>query len=759
MPVPECWDEIVIENVNPDFEATRELSCEEEEVAIADDDLFDVEYGVGDGERDGGEFEHLVLGVPKPQIAKYVTVTCTARTQKDGKKEREEEERKEREEKEKGKIQRLMSLVGWVGAKAQCTNTGDHNTVGFPSLSFSKKTSTKKQPKAKAHSVTTVPTKIVEKFNLFNMSYREQTKRVMVPQNPNQATQSIERTKMCQSVEMKVPCPHGSRCRFAHNFDELVIRACMNGEACRCIRYENEKVENSRGDKICKFMHPAETREDYNIRVAGKRVSPTRTFGVKKTEKKIAKVEKKIAKVEKKTPEEYRNEKKEREERAIARFAEKQHDNEMRRKEQEASFKLILDLDTASFYTKDWCDATPTPIVSAPTTPTPVVPVTTLAPIVSVPTPVVPITMPIVSTLTPIIPVTTSKNPMIRLNQPIVMNQIKLVTPSKPVEVKVEPVYKSDAVCRTVEAGEQCKYGVRCRFAHFIDEFNPRPCNFGKMCRFVTFDEKTKTFSNTNTDRVCSFKHGEETRDNYFVRVKTYNLVPKNKNTPAPKPEPKVTIVAPKITEHVAILKATPMSKVWSDVVVGVEKQKEEKVVRVVKIPMGAKCLAKKPKHDEPIKYTPIRIRAPKPIEPNQEPVDAPNSAFDTPIVETPIVETPIIDNTPVVETPTVETPTVETPTVETPTVETPIVETPTVETPTVEAPIVDNTFIVVDAPIAAPIVDNIPIVLKHTDAPKTKQTVKNVHFHFHQACTLCPMCMSITIEKIKRSVSLQKHQ
>lgn len=238
------------------------------------------------------------------------------------------------------------------------------------------------------------------------------------------------------------------------------------------------------------FMHPDEIKSDFDIRITGGRVLRVEKKVVKKTEPKVAKKAEKKEVTVKKTPEEYKQEKKEREERANARYAEKIRDNEFRRTEQEKKLKLTLDEESTSFYClSDWNDTqapNPTP-AQVPSTPTPI------PEQVQTPAP----TLAQVSTQKP--------------------------TPTP-------PLYKSSAMCRTVEAGNQCGYGDRCKFAHFLNEFGPHCCNFGKMCCFVIFDTNTGIFTNNTTKfRTCNFIHDGETRENYFDRVKIYSHIPKEK--------------------------------------------------------------------------------------------------------------------------------------------------------------------------------------------------------------------------------------
>lgn len=78
--------------------------------------------------------------------------------------------------------------------------------------------------------------------------------------------QNMRRTKMCNSVKMGIPCKYGSKCNFAHSVDELTIPNCFFGTCCRFVCHETNNTYSNTNDKICKFLHPGETKQTYNIR-------------------------------------------------------------------------------------------------------------------------------------------------------------------------------------------------------------------------------------------------------------------------------------------------------------------------------------------------------------------------------------------------------------------------------------------------------------------------------------------------------------
>jgi Putative zinc finger protein len=78
-------------------------------------------------------------------------------------------------------------------------------------------------------------------------------------------------TKMCTSVTSGKPCLHGSRCRFAHNFEKLQKKPCGFSATCRFTScsstgvYKNKPCPQT--GKICSFWHENETVQSYAKRL------------------------------------------------------------------------------------------------------------------------------------------------------------------------------------------------------------------------------------------------------------------------------------------------------------------------------------------------------------------------------------------------------------------------------------------------------------------------------------------------------------
>ena len=82
----------------------------------------------------------------------------------------------------------------------------------------------------------------------------------------------LTRSKMCRSVGTGRGCPHGAKCRFAHNVDELKVAVCFFKDACRYVMKTVEGYKNCRGRK-CKHLHPGESMKNYckRLRLGGHR--------------------------------------------------------------------------------------------------------------------------------------------------------------------------------------------------------------------------------------------------------------------------------------------------------------------------------------------------------------------------------------------------------------------------------------------------------------------------------------------------------
>ena len=100
----------------------------------------------------------------------------------------------------------------------------------------------------------------------------------------NLATQdraNVSFTRLCNSLQNGVACPHGNNCQFAHSQEQLRITDCVFGADCRFVTrregtnlYFNNKPRPGTVQKICHHLHPDETRETYMKRTGIDRIAP-----------------------------------------------------------------------------------------------------------------------------------------------------------------------------------------------------------------------------------------------------------------------------------------------------------------------------------------------------------------------------------------------------------------------------------------------------------------------------------------------------
>ena len=76
-------------------------------------------------------------------------------------------------------------------------------------------------------------------------------------------------TKMCNSYFDKVECESKDECTYAHTVEQLKITPCNFKERCiHVFKDSNGEYTMASGTKkICRFLHPEETRENYTKRV------------------------------------------------------------------------------------------------------------------------------------------------------------------------------------------------------------------------------------------------------------------------------------------------------------------------------------------------------------------------------------------------------------------------------------------------------------------------------------------------------------
>jgi hypothetical protein len=84
-------------------------------------------------------------------------------------------------------------------------------------------------------------------------------------------------------------------------------------------------------------------------------------------------------------------------------------------------------------------------------------------------------------------------------------------------KTEIEKNLTKTRLCRSLETGEVCRHGVRCRFAHSLDELVVAKCVFGAECRRIKsgVDGHYKNCG----DRVCSFIHPGEDKEGFYVRT------------------------------------------------------------------------------------------------------------------------------------------------------------------------------------------------------------------------------------------------
>jgi len=100
----------------------------------------------------------------------------------------------------------------------------------------------------------------------------------------NLATQdraNVSFTRLCNSLQNGVACPHGKNCQFAHSQEQLRVTDCVFGADCRFVTrregtnlYFNNKPRTGTVQKICHHLHPDETRETYMKRTGIDRIAP-----------------------------------------------------------------------------------------------------------------------------------------------------------------------------------------------------------------------------------------------------------------------------------------------------------------------------------------------------------------------------------------------------------------------------------------------------------------------------------------------------
>ena len=74
------------------------------------------------------------------------------------------------------------------------------------------------------------------------------------------------KTALCDSVISGKNCRHGSRCKFAHKFEEICKIPCKNITNCWHVKSKGNGLYENSSERICKFWHLNETINSYFTR-------------------------------------------------------------------------------------------------------------------------------------------------------------------------------------------------------------------------------------------------------------------------------------------------------------------------------------------------------------------------------------------------------------------------------------------------------------------------------------------------------------
>ena len=71
------------------------------------------------------------------------------------------------------------------------------------------------------------------------------------------------KTALCKSVVSGTQCPHGSRCNYAHKFEDVAKIQCKNITNCWHVEHKGDGQYQNVSERICKFWHQNETVYSY----------------------------------------------------------------------------------------------------------------------------------------------------------------------------------------------------------------------------------------------------------------------------------------------------------------------------------------------------------------------------------------------------------------------------------------------------------------------------------------------------------------
>jgi len=86
--------------------------------------------------------------------------------------------------------------------------------------------------------------------------------------NTGDLSKRLEKTRMCVSVSLGVPCKFLEKCKFAHSIEDLNVAQCIFDKDCSYVEFTEDGIwKNVNTHKICGFIHPKETMCNYIDRV------------------------------------------------------------------------------------------------------------------------------------------------------------------------------------------------------------------------------------------------------------------------------------------------------------------------------------------------------------------------------------------------------------------------------------------------------------------------------------------------------------
>lgn len=97
-----------------------------------------------------------------------------------------------------------------------------------------------------------------------NKGNNERTNGFVILKDKNEIEKKLYKTKLCSYGNQ---CKRGSKCRFAHSKEELVINNCVFGNSCKFIKKEDDRFRNISKTKICTHKHPGENMNNFRERI------------------------------------------------------------------------------------------------------------------------------------------------------------------------------------------------------------------------------------------------------------------------------------------------------------------------------------------------------------------------------------------------------------------------------------------------------------------------------------------------------------